>query len=416
MPSDAPEVLEGQVVADEPKALATVPRKFTGLTPVFDIALAKKRLAEFQEFVKEYLVPDEDYGQIPGTPKPTLYKSGADKLCELYGLADSYEFATKTEAWDREPPLFDYTILCKLTHIQSGALVASGLGSCSSYEGKYRYRDLKRKCPSCGKDTIIKGRAEFSKGQAGYEDGGWVCWKKEGKSDGCGAKFAEADEAVASQIVGKIENDDLATLKNTVLKMAKKRAKVDATLAATRSSGIFTQDVEDMGDLPQGSKAAAQAVGERKIAEHKAKQAEAKVAAADTAAKTLPVGQGIITKVVKAETHAKPGKPSRPYWEVWQNGNRLSSFDNILLSESGDYEFRLWAIFEEKVVGEEADFIVESKPGPSGITYHNIVAVKRIADRRYDVAPTSGGRYTHSPYTDRSAYKATDEDLPEMFK
>ena len=124
---------------------------------------------------------------------------------------------------------------------------------------------------------------------------------------------------------------------------------------------------------------------------------------------SLPVGQGIITKVVKASTHAKQGKPSRPYWEVWQNGNRLSSFDNILLSESGDYEFRLWAIFEEKVVGEEADFIVESKPGPSGITYHNIVAVKRIADRRYDVAPTSGGRYTHSPYTDRTPY-------PEIFK
>ncbi len=28
--------------------------------------------------------------------------------------------------------------------------------------------------------------------------------------------------------------------------MAKKRAKVDATLAATRSSGIFTQDMEDI--------------------------------------------------------------------------------------------------------------------------------------------------------------------------
>jgi len=36
------------------------------------------------------------------------------------------------------------------------------------------------------------------------------------------------------------------TLANTVLKMAKKRALIDAVLSATRSSGIFTQDVESL--------------------------------------------------------------------------------------------------------------------------------------------------------------------------
>ncbi|REB77455.1 hypothetical protein CP883_05605 [Cutibacterium acnes] len=35
------------------------------------------------------------------------------------------------------------------------------------------------------------------------------------------------------------------TIVNTVLKMAKKRALIDAVLSATRSSGIFTQDIED---------------------------------------------------------------------------------------------------------------------------------------------------------------------------
>ena len=37
------------------------------------------------------------------------------------------------------------------------------------------------------------------------------------------------------------------TLVNTILKMAKKRALVDATLSAGRLSNIFTQDIEDMG-------------------------------------------------------------------------------------------------------------------------------------------------------------------------
>lgn len=46
----------------------------------------------------------------------------------------------------------------------------------------------------------------------------------------------------------RYRNQDAYTLQNTVLKMAKKRAVVDAALAATRSSGIFTQDVEDLED------------------------------------------------------------------------------------------------------------------------------------------------------------------------
>jgi len=38
---------------------------------------------------------------------------------------------------------------------------------------------------------------------------------------------------------------DPFTIVNTLLKMAKKRALIDAVLSATRSSGIFTQDIED---------------------------------------------------------------------------------------------------------------------------------------------------------------------------
>ena len=44
----------------------------------------------------------------------------------------------------------------------------------------------------------------------------------------------------------KYRYQDPYTIVNTILKMAKKRALVDAVLSATRSSGIFTQDVEDM--------------------------------------------------------------------------------------------------------------------------------------------------------------------------
>jgi len=44
----------------------------------------------------------------------------------------------------------------------------------------------------------------------------------------------------------RYKNQDAANIANTVLKMAKKRALIDATLSATRASGMFTQDLEDM--------------------------------------------------------------------------------------------------------------------------------------------------------------------------
>jgi hypothetical protein len=208
------------------------------LSPVMNIHLAKQRLVEFQTFVSSYLQEGEDFGKIPGAPKPILFKPGADKLCELYGLADDYDFIQRTEDFDKA--LFDYTIKCVLTDRRRGCLVSTGLGNCNSMEAKYRWRDSKRLCPQCGKEAIIKGKEEYG--------GGWLCFSKKG---GCGAKFSETDQSIVGQTVGRTANEDVADLKNTILKMAKKRAKVDAVLSATRSSGIFTQDLEDMPHAAQ---------------------------------------------------------------------------------------------------------------------------------------------------------------------
>ena len=55
---------------------------------------------------------------------------------------------------------------------------------------------------------------------------------------------------------------------NTILKMAKKRAFVDATLSATRASGLFTQDVEDAADeQPRPARPAAAPRSARKPSE-----------------------------------------------------------------------------------------------------------------------------------------------------
>jgi len=151
--------------------------------PTFAITLTEaiERVQELQRFVREQMVEGVDYGRIPNTPKPTLFKAGAEKLAMIYGLAIHAEVQSSVEQW--EEGFVAYTVKTTLVDRRSGLVVAEGLGHCNSRERRY-------------------------------------------------ARQQAADIA------------------NTVLKMAKKRALVDAVLSATRSSGIFTQDTEDLMDPP----------------------------------------------------------------------------------------------------------------------------------------------------------------------
>lgn len=223
-----PPILDAEVVIEN----SLVHQPIT-IQPIMNVELAMQRLKEFQQFVDAYLKDGEDYGKIPGIKKSSLWKSGAEKLCEIYGLSDDYVEMSKTIDWEKG--LFDYEYKCVLS--RGGHLVGTGLGSCSSYESKYRWRQSARACPSCHREnTIIKGKDEYG--------GGWLCFAKKG---GCGAKFVDGDQSIEAQVTEKVLNPDMADVKNTIMKMAKKRSKVDAVIAVTRSSGIFTQDVEDVG-------------------------------------------------------------------------------------------------------------------------------------------------------------------------
>lgn len=223
-------------------------------TPSFAVAVdeAIERKREKRRFFEHVMDADLHYGVIPGTgTKPTLLKPGAEMLLSNMGLNATFI--------DAEAPDVDilgtdhggeayirYRRICRI-YRQLGPtetermIVAEAAGSCSSWETKYRYRNDKLRCPECQKPTIIKAK-DFS-GQ--NRDLGWVCWKKDGKSDGCGTQYPAGDKRIAGQVTGKIPNPDVAELENTILKMADKRALVAATLIATGCSDIFTQDVED---------------------------------------------------------------------------------------------------------------------------------------------------------------------------
>jgi len=197
------------------------------------IEQVKDNVRLIQEIMRSVMQEGTHFGTIPGCQKPSLFKPGAEKLSVTFRLAPYYTI-TQTDL-PREHR--EYNIVCTLKHIVSGDTFAQGVGSCSTMESKYRYREGKQKCPQCQSEAIIKGKAEYG--------GGWLCYAKKG---GCGAKFKDGDPAIEWQQAGRIECEDPADQYNTVLKMAKKRAHVDATLTATAASDIFTQDVEDFAD------------------------------------------------------------------------------------------------------------------------------------------------------------------------
>lgn len=149
--------------------------------PVMSSEAVLGQMANLKDFVSRAMNKGTDYGTIPGTPKPTLLKPGAEKLCDFYGMSPTVEVLNRVEDW--ESALFHYEVCVTLISRKNGMTIAQGIGSANIKEKRYQ-------------KTIAKTGDPFS-------------------------------------------------LVNTIEKMAKKRALVDAVLSATRTSGMFTQDIED---------------------------------------------------------------------------------------------------------------------------------------------------------------------------
>ncbi len=136
-------------------------------------------LANIETIVAKYLKAGRDYDRLPNTTKPTLLKSGAEILADVFGFRTTAKVINRIADYDKQFVLYE---VCVTVINSDGNIIAEGLGSCNSRERKY----LKT---------------------------------------------------------------DFASNLNTVLKIAKKRAFVDAILTATHASHIFTQDMEDIVNL-----------------------------------------------------------------------------------------------------------------------------------------------------------------------
>lgn len=96
-----------------------------------DANVASKKLASMMAFIKQNLKKGTDYMSIAGG-KPTLLKSGAEKMNILMGFGAEYE-KTK-EIMNKDDQTYYVEIKCTLRHLKSGVAIAQAIGSCNNKE------------------------------------------------------------------------------------------------------------------------------------------------------------------------------------------------------------------------------------------------------------------------------------------
>ncbi len=274
--------------------------------PVFTTETALQRYQAFKDFVKGVLKEGVDFGKNPGSDRDTLLKPGAEKLCTFFGLTPRYVLEVVIEDWRGEKhgqPLFYYRFKCQL--FRGDLQMGEGIGSCSSWEAKYRYRWVDENAVQrmgLDKNTLVTRGGAISEfefainksetfGQYGKPAEYWAKWKaaiaegkarkiNKAKKDGSTSPAYEMDMTMY-----RVPNTEFADIINTVQKIGQKRAYVAATLSATNASDYFTQDLEDYieveavpavptGGNPVGTQAAADYVRDQKLQQQRLEQQE----------------------------------------------------------------------------------------------------------------------------------------------
>lgn len=159
-----------------------------------------KAFNEFKEFLKNDLKDGVDFGKIPSVEKPCLFKAGGEKIQLYLGLTPQYKLlhrefvpnqVRKDKVWN--------DVTKKYQEVETVRNYYCWEWSCELWHGSIKV------------------------------------------AEGVGMGNTEEDKYV-SQYKGAKTPDSLA---NTVMKISKKRAFMDAIIGVSGVSDIFTQDLED---------------------------------------------------------------------------------------------------------------------------------------------------------------------------
>lgn len=191
---------------------------------VMDPAEAAALDKQLRDCMRAVLVEGTDYGLIPGMgTKPSLFKPGAEKLIQWFGLGFEND-EVKTERDDPEFPSgiadkarrIGVTYRCTVyKELADGRRVT--VATCEAYAGFDEDKFYV---------TLDAARAKAEAKERQYA----VQYRRQPNP----AKWEYATEYRAPW--------------NSVIKMCEKRALVGGAIVATAAAGLFMQDLEDMGD------------------------------------------------------------------------------------------------------------------------------------------------------------------------
>lgn len=147
-----------------PEEPAAPPRMMISPVVSADVVLAEHE--NVRALVADVLLEGRDFGKISGTQRKTLWKPGADRLGDAFGVRPRFAIVerevdhdrlvdwTKRKWNDRRRAyedlsgtsigLYRYVIRCELIHRASGVVVGEAIGSASTMESRYvdRPREL----------------------------------------------------------------------------------------------------------------------------------------------------------------------------------------------------------------------------------------------------------------------------------
>lgn len=282
------------------------------------------RLALIQEVMRTVMQGGVDYGVIPGTPKPTLYKPGAEKLCVTFRLSAGRPTIEQVPDYAGD---IRYRVEVPI-NASDGTLLAVGVGECSTGEEKYRWRRPVH-------ENEFTAAPEDRKRQ----------------------KFQRSGE-VWNQV--RVEPADVA---NTILKMAHKRAYIHAVIMATAAGSIFTQDLEDQPEGMETGDSNGQPKPAAKPPQRKTQTAPAQ-------------GAGSTARIKVAGITSKKGVGNKGPWEKWtiagSDKKNYGTFDTAIRDDAQSAQeagLEVDVTFIEGQYGREIQALVvveQREPGSDG--------------------------------------------------
>jgi len=151
--------------------------------------------------------------------KPALLDPGTFKMMNFFRVRPNHEVLAAEVIREPGEELVKYVVAAKLVHYVTGHVLAEGVGSCCTDEKKYQYRWL----------TQSRLRNEH-----GYSDEAIE-----------GLPFKEIPGRSGRFKVYRIRNPEILDLDNTILKLAAKRAEMDAALQLPGVAAVFAQEPPD---------------------------------------------------------------------------------------------------------------------------------------------------------------------------